>query len=210
MLDHRLKGSGPRALAIWALLSVAACGGAGQPSPPRPVQSSCPNAIQWQHQLYLGERGSPARSTRVEPIRGRRVCGPERAARVEVQALPGVPRALALGVKGERDRVYVAVGYLRELQVHPLYRPDATLRFRACGEQSTVAGTVLEPPPALRLRTGRRELQVVARRRAEVRGFRRAGYPFLQRGDSLELEGRSCTGSDGERTYVASRVRPTP
>jgi hypothetical protein len=42
----------------------------------------------------------------------------------------------------------------------------------------------------------------------EIIGFRRAGHPYLQRRDLLDVRGRRCDLPNEDRAYVADVVRP--
>jgi hypothetical protein len=43
---------------------------------------------------------------------------------------------------------------------------------------------------------------------AEIVGFRRAGYAYLQRRDLVDVRGRRCDLPDHDRAYVADLVTP--
>jgi hypothetical protein len=73
-----------------------------------------------------------------------------------------------------------------------------------------LTGTVLRTPStsAVPLRVGGRELYPVVVTNTKIIGFRRAGYPYLQRRDLVDVRGRRCDLLDYARAYVADVVTP--
>ena len=61
---------------------------------------------------------------------------------------------------------------------------------------------------SVRLRVGGRELSVQVVTGTEIIGFRRAGYPYLQRRDLVDVRGLRCDLLDYPRPYVADVVTP--
>jgi hypothetical protein len=137
--------------------------------------------------------------------------------RVIIRRVANVPPALAVardGVLG-KNSVYLAPGFFPVLADHPLHgllvrRARGLGRPRRCSGRFRLTGTVHRTPinNGVPLRVGRRELSVQVVTGTEIIGFRRAGYPYLQRRDLVDVRGRRCDLEGFERVYVADVVTP--
>jgi hypothetical protein len=136
---------------------------------------------------------------------------------VTIRRVAHVPPALAVareGVPG-KNSVYLAPGFFPVLADHPLHRllvrrARGLERPRRCSGRYRVTGTVLRTPinNGVPLRVGSSELSVQIVTGTEIIGFRRAGYPYLQRRDLVDVRGRRCDLGGFERVYVADIVAP--
>jgi hypothetical protein len=136
---------------------------------------------------------------------------------VTIRRVVNVPPALAVareGVPG-KNSVYLAPGFFPILADHPLHRllvrrARGLVRPRRCFARFRLTGTVQRTPinNSVPLRVGRRELSIQVVAGTEIIGFRRAGYPYLQRRDLVDVRGRRCDLLDFHRVYVADVVAP--
>jgi hypothetical protein len=131
---------------------------------------------------------------------------------VTIRRVANVPPALAVAREGEppgKNTVYLAPGFFLVLADHPLHRH--AVRPRGCSGRFRHMGTVLRTPTSnvvpLLVDGQRMSASVVTS--TEIVGFRRAGHPFLQRRDLVDIRGRRCDLPEYDRAYVADVVRPT-
>jgi hypothetical protein len=180
--------------------------------------SSCAAAVRWNQTLYFGlsmkvpqgrvlGRGVVPACTRDDvdqPVTIRRV----------VNVLP----ALAVAREGEppgKNAVYLAPGFFSILADHPLRRivsrqAGGLPRPRRCSGRFRLTGTVLRTPTSnsVPLSVGGRELSVNVVTTTRIVGFRRAGHPYLQRRDLVDVRGRRCAFQEDSRAHVAEVVTP--
>jgi hypothetical protein len=199
------------ALGVASLLALG-CGESGR------TGSSCVAAVRWNQTLYLGH----ALKAPHGDVLGRGVvpaCTPDdEDAQVTIRRVTKVPPALAVAREGEPPgfhRVYLAPGFFPILADHPLHRALARQARglegpRRCSGRFRLRGTVLRTPIAdgVPLRVGGRELSVNVVTDTDIIGFRRAGHPYLQRRDLVDVRGRRCDLPDYDQAYVADVVRP--
>jgi hypothetical protein len=136
---------------------------------------------------------------------------------VTIRRVANVPPALAVArerVPG-KNSVYLASGFFPVLADHPLHRlpvgrARGLERPHRCSGRFRHMGAVLRTPinSGVPLRVGRRELSVQVVTGTEIIGFRRAGYPYLQRRDRVDVRGRRCDLGSFARVYVADAVAP--
>jgi hypothetical protein len=180
--------------------------------------SSCVASVRWNQTLYRGQ----AMKAPHGGVAGRGVppaCTPDDDDQlVTIRRVANVPPALAVAREGEppgRDIVYLAPGFFPVLDGHPLRRllAGATQDLpgpRRCSGRFHLRGTVLRTPTSdgvsLLVDGQRLSTNVVAD--TEIIGFRRAGHPYLQRRDLVDVRGRRCDLPDYHRAYVADVVTP--
>jgi hypothetical protein len=182
--------------------------GCGEPSG---ANSSCAAAVRWNQTLYFGLAMKVPHGS----VLGRGVVpactADDDDQPVTIRRVANVPPALAVAREGEppgMSTVYLAPGFFPILPGHPLHR--GVVRPRRCSERFRLAGTVLRTPTSnvVPLRVGRRELSAYVVTSTEIIGFRRAGYPYLQRRDLVDVRGRRCDLEGFERVYVTDVVTP--
>jgi hypothetical protein len=193
-------------LVILGVASLVAlgCGDSGG------TNSSCAAAVRWNQTVYLGS----SRTTAPGGLLGEGVIPActrgDEDQRATIRRLPNVPPALAVTREEPpgTNRVYFAPGFFPVLDDHPLHR--RVVRPHGCSRSFRIAGTVLRTPStsAVPLRVSGRELSPVVVTNTEIIGFRRAGYPYLQRRDLVEVRGRRCDLPDYHRAFVADVVTP--
>ena len=166
-------------------------------------------AVKWNGDIYVGNALKMPRTARV----GTGVIPPcepgDAARRVALHRLRGVDPSVAVAVAGDDDSVFLAEGFLPQLESHPVH--DAIERRsgplpapRRCRGEFAAAGTVTSVQPLL-LRSRRGEVAISLHGRTRVTGFLRAGEPYLQAGDRITVRGRVCA----ESTRFADRIRPS-
>lgn len=207
-----------RAICCGTVAAVAAgCGGN------QLREGDCSVTVTFSGAVYAGQANLPA------PPRGERLGEGVRSAcpdaeegseaieerRVTVFRVGRLPPALAVRIDGT-ESLATAQGYIPTLRGHPLhrriYRSDAKPRPpRGCTEPLRLEATVTAVPTAggvtVRSLARGKELFVNFHARTRVRGFLRAGYPFLRDGDRLRIIGRRCPRTAGAR-LVADRIGP--
>jgi hypothetical protein len=188
--------------------------GCGKPSG---TNSSCAAAVRWNQTLYFGLAMKVPHGS----VLGRGVVpactADDDHQPVTIRRVANVPPALAVareGVPG-KNSVYLAPGFFPILTDHPLHRllvrrARGLERPRRCYGRFRLTGTVQRTPinNGVPLRVGRRELSVHVVAGTEIIGFRRAGYPYLQRRDLVDVRGRRCDLEGFERVYVTDVVTP--
>jgi hypothetical protein len=137
---------------------------------------------------------------------------------VTIRRVANVPPALAVAREGEPpgiSRVYLAPGFFPILAEHPLHRALARQarglpRPRRCSGRFRLTRTVLHTPTSdgvsLLVDGHRMSTNVVTSTR--IRGFRRAGHPYLQRRDLVGVRGRRSAFLEDPRAYVADLITP--
>jgi hypothetical protein len=194
-----------------ASLVVLGCGG------PSGTNSSCAAVVRWNQTLYFGLAVKVPHGS----VLGRGVVpactADDDDQLVTVRRVANVPPALGVapvGVPG-KNSVYLAPGFFPVLAEHPLHRllvreARGLQRPRRCSGRFRLRGAVLRTPinNSVPLRVGGRELSVQVVTGTKIMGFRRAGYPYLQRSDMVEVRGRRCDLLDYARAYVADVVTP--
>jgi hypothetical protein len=180
--------------------------------------SSCAAAVRWNQTLYLGHAMEAPQGT----VLGRGVvpacmAGDEDQP-VTIRRVVNVPPALAVARGGEppgKSAVYLAPGFFPILADHPLHRvlsrrARGLPRPRRCSGRFRLTGTVLRTPTtdgvSLLVDGRRRSVNVVTN--TEIVGFRRAGHPYLQRRDLVDVRGRRCAFQEDARAHVADVVTP--
>jgi hypothetical protein len=200
-------------VAIGVASSVAlGCGGSDR------AGSSCVASVEWNQTRYFGHALKAPQGDGL----GRGVVPACTAdgddQRVIIRRVANVPPALAVAREAEPPgfhRVYLAPGFFPVLADHPLQR----LRVgkardlagpRRCSGSFRLTGAVLRTPThsVVRVGVGGRELSVNVVTGTKIVGFRRAGHPYLQRRDLVEVHARRCDLPDWARAYVADDVRP--
>jgi hypothetical protein len=195
-----------------ASLVVLGCGD------PSGTNSSCVAAVRWNQTLYFGLAMKVTHGS----VLGRGVvpaCTADHDDQpVTIRRVANVPPALAVAREGEpsgMSRVYLAPGFFPILADHPLHRllvrrARGLERPRRCGGRFRLTGTVQRTPinNGVPLRVGGRELSVQVVAGTEIIGFRRAGYPYLQRRDLVDVRGRRCDLEGFDRVYAADVVAP--
>jgi hypothetical protein len=187
-----------------ASLVVLGCGGSSG------EDSSCISTVRWNQTFYYGLAMKVAHGA----VLGRGTalpCTPDgEDQQVIIRRVPNVPPALAVvrgGAPGKRT-VNLAPGFFPVLPDHPLHR--GAVRPRRCSGRFRLTGTVLHTPTtnAIPMRVGGRELSPHVVTSTEIVGFRRAGHPYLQRRDLVDVRGRRCDVLDFHRLYVVDVVTP--
>lgn len=130
-------------------------------------------------------------------------------------SIRGVDPAVAMAARGTADwKLYLAEGFpivaehpLHETVVGPLARPGG-----ACGKPVSLEGTVERMPSFTRMgvRAAGRVHDITFRARTAIPEHRRAGLPFLRKGDRVRVTGRECRtdDDDGPALYATAIARP--
>ena len=191
---------------------------------PEPAAAICVAGIEWRGVLY-------------ERVQVRRAALPQPGARFGTGRVPGCNDVLSLPPEPDRStplrrlgRVpptlgffadgagWAAPGFFPELPGHPLHRalygsrpgvPNFTRRAR-CRRLGRYRGRVagVSAGRGLTIVRGRARRRVKLDALSLVRGFQRAGHPYVQPNDSLELSGWSCASRSEGRYLLARRIRP--
>jgi hypothetical protein len=195
-----------------AALSLAACGG-GQA---RETGGSCAESLRFNGERYLG--------TALRLPHGSRVGGgvvpacraDDEDQEVEVVRIDGVPPAVAVTFKGApADQVFLAPGFFTALPSNPLHSEfdrGAFPRPRRCSGSFSGSGVVARTPTTndVAVRIDGREIVPRVHLETRIVGFRRAGEPYLQRGDFVRIRGRRCEVPESENGLVVDSIRPAP
>ena len=195
------------ALALFVAL-FPGCGDDGAP------RGSCAATLQWNGDTYFGTGGEF--TAPVEPL-GEAIdpgCGKQET--VGVTRVPGVsPQLAIMRVGGVPAALYLNAGFFLMLESHPLHRrmlgDGQVPRLRSCDGRRTVEGTVVDTPfnDSVRIRAGRDETAVLVRPRTRIEGFRRAGHPYLRRGDLVRARVRRCEYRDEGPRLFATHIEPS-
>lgn len=182
------------------------------------ADSSCISSVRWNHTVYLGH----AMKAPQGGVLGRGVvpaCTPDGDdEQVTIRRIANVQPALAVAREGEppgRNVIYLAPGFFPLLADHPLHRAltrqaRGLPRPRRCSGRFRLAGAVLRTPTTdgVSLLAGGHRLSLNVVSTTRITGFLRAGHPYLQRRDLVDVRGRRCNLPDHYRAHVADVVKP--
>jgi hypothetical protein len=209
-------------LALVAVLAGVALGGS------EPANGSCAPVLKWRGHLYegFGPVDNPD-ALQVGPRLSRKAKDPPcidtfpapkprpKAARVVVRQYVGVPPQLGLSWLGS---LYLAAGYFPQLPGHPLHaalygtdpgEPDGTSHAR-CGGTHMIEGRVTGSGPynsSIDPTGKKRRLFLEVDAQTRIIGLSRYGYPFLRRGERIEVTGLACRAKNFDPGhYVVPRL----
>ena len=217
-------GSGLGLAVVMA--AIVGCGDTADNS-----QGACAASLTWRGATYIGV----SLSRKATPAVGRRVgtgtippCidtspppdPPEKAERIALRRIKGVSPRIAVYADG---LVWPAFGFFTELPSHPLHRafhgsrqgvPNFTREGR-CRGMRTIRGLVtttqfgpVDINPLGKARSLSLRIDAITR----IRGFSKAGHPYLERGDEIRVRGLRCrpTPESGfpSRFLLARTIRP--
>jgi hypothetical protein len=194
-------------LAVVAALNAGGCTLDGSTREPA-RSSSCASAVQWNGNIYFGNalampHGRRLGTGTIPPCESGAT-----AQRVSLNRLRGVNPTVALAVVGDQDTVFLAEGFFPQLASHPVHqairrRSGPLPRPRRCRSRFERTGTVTAVRPLL-LRSEGDSVAIELYADTRIRGFLRAGVPYLQVGDRIIVRGRVCAG----RTMFGDRIGP--
>jgi hypothetical protein len=193
-----------RRAALIVLLATAGCGSSGSDE-----GGACAAALVRDGMIYLGTGVDAGRGVRSgDLIEGEFAIpgcndggGPEPDRTTSVFAVRGVSPELAVI---DDVALYVNTGYFTELRDHPLHELlHRDRRRRGRGRPCAVEGRIVATVWEKTLRTERGEVGIVVDPRTEIEGLDRAGFPYVEDGQALRIEGR-CRGHE----VLARRIEP--
>jgi hypothetical protein len=203
---------------------------AGLLAAPAPAPAACALGVEYRGAFYVG--ATPVPGARVEqgaPLRGgvvpgcddvviigpdgRRENEPPPDTAVDLVRVAGVRAAVAVAMPGRSD-VFIAPGFLPELASHPLHEAlfAEPPRERCPGSKTvTRTGRIVSAPGfgrQLGMRGGGGQSSVAVGAATRVLGgTRRAGLPYLRKGDAIRVTGRRC-GRTVSRPRRSGSARP--
>jgi hypothetical protein len=220
---QRLSGDLNLRLALLgALLVLVGCGGTNRET------GSCAAALRWNATIYFGypivhgqrapEHGDALDSATIPRCSDQDspIADSDRGP-VEIVTLRGIPPQIAVARADDPQTAYLATGFLPELRAHLLHAATGIGEFRParCHKPVALNARVVAQPTKLtstqvQVGNSRRSQSVKFRGGAQIRGFRRAGQPYLQKGDLISVRGRYCrlVAGSGQDVFVVSLLRP--